>query len=228
MSSEKHCLTISFHAAARDLAETRETTLAENSVQSILELQAHLASEYPRLAPYLDRMRYAVNDEFVSDDARLGSGDRVDVMPPVAGGSTRVRATIREESLSLDEVVAHVSHSGAGAVATFMGVVRDHAEGKAVSRLDYEAQLKLATKEMIRVLEAICDEVGEVRISAIHRVGRLRVGDVAVVVAASAAHRAEAFQACRLAIDRIKETVPIWKREWDAEGTPNWVGLEPQ
>ena len=96
----------------------------------------------------------------------------------------------------------------------FTGVVRDHAEGKPVARLDYEAHESLAKKEMERVLLAVASEYPGARLAAVHRVGRLDVGDVAVCVAASAPHRAEAFSACRAAIDRIKETVPVWKKEW--------------
>ncbi len=111
-------------------------------------------------------------------------------------------------------------------MAIFTGIVRDHADGQAVARLDYEAHPEMATKEMRRVLEGIATEIPSVRFAATHRVGKLEVGDLAVVVAASAPHRAEAFAACRLAIDRIKETVPIWKKEWGPDGEAHWVNLE--
>ena len=228
MGTETGSICVTFHAAARDFAGTRTASLADPLPNTVAELRSRLAADYPKLGNYLHRMQFAVNDEFTGETAELRPGDRVDVMPPVAGGVERVFVGIREEALSVDEAIVNVSHPAAGAIATFLGVVRDHAEGKSVGRLDYEAQSTLATKEMRRVLERICDEIGDVRISAFHRIGELSVGDVAVVVAASAAHRQEAFQACRLAIDRIKETVPIWKREWDMEGNPCWVGMEPQ
>jgi molybdopterin synthase catalytic subunit len=107
----------------------------------------------------------------------------------------------------------------------FLGVVRDHAEQGAVSRLDYEAHNSLAHKEMLRILLAISGEYPGTRLSVQHRVGSLQIGDLAVVVAASAAHRAEAFAACRAAIDRIKESVPIWKKEWAPDGSALWVNL---
>jgi molybdopterin synthase catalytic subunit len=97
-------------------------------------------------------------------------------------------------------------------------VVRDNAEGKDVARLDYEAHESLALKEMQRVLEGVVSEHAAVRLAAVHRVGQLEIGDVAVCVAASAAHRDEAFTACRKAIDRIKERVPLWKKEWGPSG----------
>ncbi len=110
-----------------------------------------------------------------------------------------------------------MEHSGAGGICIFHGVVRDHADGKPVERLDYEAHESLAEKEMKRVLEGVVAEHAGVRIAAVHRVGRLDVGDAAVCVAASAPHRDAAFAACRKAIDRIKETVPLWKKELPIE-----------
>lgn len=93
-------------------------------------------------------------------------------------------------------------------------------------RLDYEAHERMAEKEMQRVLDSVVSEHAGVRLAAVHRVGSLRVGDVAVCVAASAPHRNEAFVACRKAIDRIKESVPLWKKEWGPDGEAYWVNLE--
>ncbi len=133
---------------------------------------------------------------------------------------------IRDRPLSLDETLAGVSHPGAGGIAIFIGVVRDHADGNAVSRLDYEAYEELALTEMSRILTQIMAELPGVRLAATHRVGQLAIGDTAVIVAASAPHRADAFTACQNAIDRIKDTVPVWKKEWAPDGTALWVNLE--
>jgi len=137
--------------------------------------------------------------------------------------SAGVRADVREAVLSLDEVVARVSHHGAGAVVTFSGVVRDHSDGRPVTRLEYSAYLSMARREIEAIAAALEAEIAGVRVAAIHRVGTLAVGDAAIVCAASAPHRGEAFRACHLLIDRIKERVPIWKREWGPDG-PHWVG----
>ena len=104
-------------------------------------------------------------------------------------------------------------------------MVRNHHKGQAIERLEYEAHPTLAAVEMRRVLEVLASEFEGVRIAAVHRVGSLAVGDVAVVVAVSSAHRCEAFDVCRAAIDRIKETVPIWKKEWGVDKTSTWVNL---
>lgn len=133
------------------------------------------------------------------------------------------RVDLRETVLSLDEVVAHVSRPGAGGIATFVGVVRDESDGREVTRLDYSAYATMAKREMQKIADEIEHEIAGVRVSAIHRIGSLGVGDAAIVCGASAPHRAEAFEACRELLDRIKARVPIWKREWGPDGAA-WVG----
>lgn len=132
---------------------------------------------------------------------------------------------IRDEPISVDECLDAVSHGGAGGLAVFVGTVRDENDGRAVTLLEYEAYASMAEKEMAAIAREIEDEIAGVRLSVLHRVGRLEVGDRAVVCAASAPHRGEAFRACRALIDRIKERVPVWKREHGPEG-PYWVGWE--
>lgn len=130
---------------------------------------------------------------------------------------------IREEELSVDEAVAAVKHAAAGAVATFVGVVRNHAGGVAVQQLEYHAYLKMAESELAKVADELEAEIDGARVACLHRIGMLQVGDAAVVCAASAPHRDEAFRACRELIDRVKARVPIWKREHGPDG-PYWVG----
>lgn len=132
---------------------------------------------------------------------------------------------IRTAPLSLDEIVAEVRHPGAGAIATFEGTVRDVNEGRAITLLEYEAYAPMCEAELTKILDEIRAELPMVRVAALHRVGPLRVGDAAVLCVASAPHRGEAFRACRLAIDRIKARLPIWKREHGPDG-PYWVGWE--
>src|SRR6185312_1110800 len=137
--------------------------------------------------------------------------------------SIGMKPELRRAPLAVDEVVAAVSHPGAGAVDVFVGVVRDASEGRAVTRLDYEAYATMAEAEMARIVDEIERAMTGVRVAVLHRVGSLHVGDAAVVCAASAPHRNEAFVACRALIDRIKARVPIWKREHGPDGAA-WVG----
>lgn len=132
---------------------------------------------------------------------------------------------IRREALSLDEVSQLVARPEAGAVATFLGVVRNMNDGRAVTLLEYEAYGTMAEAELQRILDEMHHEMPEVRVAATHRIGALSIGDAAVVCAASAPHRGEAFAACRELIDRIKSRLPIWKREHGPVG-PYWVGWE--
>ncbi len=133
--------------------------------------------------------------------------------------------TLRSEPLSVDEALAAVSRPAAGGVAVFLGTVREESGGHAVTLLEYEAYASMAEKQMRAIVAEVERDVAGACVAVLHRTGALRVGEVAVVCAASAAHRDEAFRACRLLIDRIKEEVPIWKREHGPNG-PYWVGWE--
>jgi molybdopterin synthase catalytic subunit len=132
---------------------------------------------------------------------------------------------LRKEALSVDEALSRVQHAGAGAVSLFLGTVRDHNDGRAVVRLEYEAYAPMALAEMKRIADELVAETPGVRVAVLHRTGALLVGDVAVVCAASAPHRGEAYAACRALIDRVKARVPIWKREHGPDGA-TWVGWE--
>jgi molybdopterin synthase catalytic subunit len=132
-------------------------------------------------------------------------------------------AEIREEPLSLEEVRAAVSDPGAGAIALFAGTVRDQDGGQGVVRLSYSAHPS-ATAELRRVAEKVAAEFGVLALAAVHRVGDLDIGDLAVVVAVSCPHRGEAFEACRQLIDTLKHEVPIWKHQRFADGSSEWVG----
>ena len=136
-----------------------------------------------------------------------------------------MHAEIRDVEIDIQSVVARVARPGAGGIDVFVGCVRDENDGRAVVLLEYEAYVPMALAEMNRIGEEIERATEGVRVAAAHRVGALRVGDLAVVCAASAPHRAEAFAACRALIDEIKHRVPIWKREHGPEGA-HWVGWQ--
>ena len=135
------------------------------------------------------------------------------------------RTVLSDRPLSVDDVLAEVRHPGAGALAVFIGTVRDHNDGRAVTRLEYEAYAAMAVAEMERITGEIEAAIPGARCAIAHRVGALGIGDTAVVCAASAPHRPEAFAACRRLIDEVKARVPIWTREHGPDG-PYWVGWE--
>jgi molybdopterin synthase catalytic subunit len=135
-----------------------------------------------------------------------------------------VLADVREDALSLDEVVAAVRHPRAGGIATFIGVVREQDHGVAVDALDYSAHPS-APGVLREVAQEVADRSRVIALAAVHRVGHLEIGDVAVVVAVSAAHRGAALTACHELIDELKARVPIWKHQMFSDGSDEWVGL---
>lgn len=132
---------------------------------------------------------------------------------------------LRETALSLDECFAAVQRPEAGGIALFVGTVRDQNQGQRVTRLEYQAYPAMAVKELAAIAEAIERERPGTRLACLHRTGTLAVGDIAVICAASAPHRGDAFEACRELIDRLKARVPVWKREHGTDG-PYWIGWQ--
>jgi molybdopterin synthase catalytic subunit len=132
---------------------------------------------------------------------------------------------LQAEPLSVDEAIGHVADARAGGTCAFLGTVRDHSEGhEGVVRLEYEAYEEVAEKAMAAVAAEVRDAVPDVvRLAVLHRFGDLDLGEVSVVVAASAPHRGEAFVAARMLIDRVKATVPIWKKEHRSDGSSEWI-----
>ncbi len=185
---------------------------------------AALAAREPAIAQLRGKFRCAVNQDFTDDAHVLADRDELALIPPVAGGSRHVVLT--DQALSLDRCLAAVRGPGMGGIVTFTGMVRLHSHGATIDHLEYEAYGPMAVKEMARLCEEIEREVTGSLLAVEHRVGRLEIGDVAVVIAAAAPHRAEAFTACRAMIDRLKERVPIWKKEIGTQGE-EWVGLGP-
>jgi molybdopterin synthase catalytic subunit len=133
---------------------------------------------------------------------------------------------VRDEPLHIEECYAAVVADDKGGVCVFVGRVRDHSEGRPIEALRYEAYVSMAKKEIAALIQQLEAEIPGTKMACVHRVGDLVVGDLAVVCAAAAPHRDEAFRACRALIDRVKERVPIWKQEHGPAG-PEWVGWEP-
>ncbi len=130
--------------------------------------------------------------------------------------------SIVHHSINIQEVIASVIDSSAGGIDVFIGTTRDNAKGKRVLRLEYEAYEPMALKTMHQIVEETQARWSVVKISLVHRIGRVDIGEASVVIAVSAAHRSEAFEACRYLIDRLKQIVPIWKKEFFEDGEV-WV-----
>jgi molybdopterin synthase catalytic subunit/molybdopterin converting factor small subunit len=180
-----------------------------------------LTGTYPKLRRLPRPSGFAINEEYVSGTRQLQSGDELALIPPVSGGSIM----LVEGPIDVNAVLGEVRHPQAGATVLFLGTVRDNNHGRHVEHLEYEAYQQMALREMERVAEETRQRWPVLGISMYHRLGHLEVGEISVAIAVSAAHRKEAFEAGRFAIDTLKQTVPIWKKEiW--EGGAVWIGSE--
>ncbi len=227
---------IRFFAGHRDIVGQPEMTLVLEPGTTVGMLWERLSSEHPRLRGYTGRLLYAVNQQFSDLATELRDGDEVAYIPPVSGGTD---ANIPDSSAPASYVdiapfvittapldpmplIRYVQTAGDGAIVTFAGVVRDHFAGRATAYLIYEAYAEM----VVPVLQQLADEarsrwpIG--RIAVHHRVGRLEIGETAVLVVVAAPHRQAAFAASEYIMDRIKEVAPIWKREHWADGQHEW------
>jgi len=219
-------ITVLYFAVFRERLGRDHEHLELPAGATVADAIAALAAQHTPIAQLRGKFRCAVNQDFTRDDDAhaLHEGDELALIPPVAGGSRHVVLT--DQPLSLDRCLAAVRGPGMGGIVTFTGMVRLHSHGATIDHLEYEAYAPMAVKEMARLVDEIQAEVAGVALAVEHRVGRLEIGDVAVVIAAAAPHRAEAFTACRAMIDRLKDRVPISKKEVGTEGE-EWVGLGP-
>ena len=208
---------------ARERAACTQETI-DPAPATVGELLALLAARHAALGPLLKHLRVAVNQEFASPADKLQAGDEVALIPPVAGGAGAFRVVDRP--LALSEVVEAVSGPGQGGLVTFSGAVRNETRGRRVLRLEYEAYPEMAVKQLQAIGAEAARQWPGVRLAIAHRIGVLQPSELAVVIAASAPHRKEAFRACEFAIEQLKRDVPIWKKEVYEDGDV-WVGLGP-
>jgi MoaE-MoaD fusion protein len=162
---------------------------------------------------------YAVNRRYAEREHELADGDEVALIPPVSGGAFRVT----EEPLSLEAVVDEVADESAGVVTTFLGTVRRESRGRTVLYLEYEAYAEMAEDVMAQLAAELEQRYDLWAVAIHHRVGRVEIGEASVAIAVSAPHRQDALAACKDAIDTLKRTVPLWKKEV-YDGGEEWVG----
>ena len=210
--------------ALREAAGVKELSVRLPDAASVGDLRALLARDHPVFEAYGPRLATSVNLEIEGPEAILRDGDEVAFLPPVSGGAGS--CWLSDRPLDVGEVVARVSGPGMGGIVTFVGAVRDRARGHTIRHLEYEAYPAMAGREMEKIVAEAARRWPEARVVIAHRTGQLEIGDLAVAIAAAAPHRAEAFEACRFAIDTLKETVPIWKKEIATDGE-YWVDDRP-
>jgi MoaE-MoaD fusion protein len=212
---------IIFFAGAREAVGRREILLEVGSEETAGGLLAKVTDQFPSLHRLSASFRLAVNHEYVEGTYRLADGDEVAMIPPVSGGLDRFDVT--ESPLSLDALSRSVAQESSGAIASFLGIVRKQSRGREVLHLDYEAYREMAIAKMREIGQEIRSRWPVDEIAIVHRVGRLTIGEASIAICISAPHRREALAACTYAIERVKATVPIWKKEVWSDGS-EWVG----
>jgi molybdopterin synthase catalytic subunit len=221
-------ITVRFFALHRDVVGAPQITREVPQGTTLGELWSQLCEEYPALAPATRSVMFAHNQEYADPDAVLHDGDEVAFIPPVSGGETVEPFVVTDQPLDPQPLTVLVQTPQDGAIVVFSGVARDNFGGRPTAHLVYEAYPEMAVP-VLRQLAAEAQERWPIgRVAVHHRIGRLDIGETAVIVAVAAPHRQAAFEAAAHIMDRIKQVAPIWKREHWADGEAEWVGDEKE
>ncbi len=211
-------------AALREALGQKELLLELAEGSTVRDLLAALSTRHEALEASRGRELVAVHQSRSFEGTILTDGDEVALLPPVSGGSGTIR--LQPGPLSLDELLDSVRSPECGGIVTFTGVVRSLSRGHRIDHLEYEAYEPMARRALERIRDDVEKRWPDVRLAMAHRLGRLELGDAAVAIVAVAPHRAEAFEACRYAIDTLKKGAPIWKKEFSESGA-YWVEENP-
>jgi molybdopterin synthase catalytic subunit len=218
-------VTVRYFAILREHLGRSQETVTLPAGTTAGEVYPRIIEDQPRLAGLQRSMMLMVNEEYVRPNTPLADGDEVAFIPPVSGGESPRLFVVTEAELDPRDVEELVAADDAGAIVTFTGTVRNHARGREVIALDYEAYVPAAEKQLGVVGIEVAERWPGMRIAIHHRTGYLEPGVASVVIACASPHRAEALEAAAYAIDRLKQVVPIWKKEHYRDGS-TWVGSE--
>jgi MoaE-MoaD fusion protein len=215
-------ITVKLFASHRERAGTGSLDLDLPEGSTAEDAFAALSEDYPGLRETRPFTTFARNRHIVTGSEPLSPGDELALLQPVSGGAGDL-IEITDQRLSLDRCVQAVEAPDCGGIVTFLGTVRDNSDGASTDHLEYESYREMAETVLADIV-ADARRQWDVRAVAVqHRTGRLEIGEVSVIIATSAPHRAEAFAACRLIIERLKAEAPIWKKEYGESGEI-WVG----
>jgi molybdopterin synthase catalytic subunit/molybdopterin converting factor small subunit len=211
-------------ASAREAAGVGHLLLELPEGATVRDAIAAITTLHP-LVGEIRQMVIARDREYVGLDSQLAEGSELALIPPVSGGAVagRERILVSPSPLSVDAAIDAVRGADAGGIVVFLGTVRDASRGKRVRHLEYEAYAEMAEDVMEKLAAELQERHDLCAVAIHHRFGRLEIGEASVVIAVSAPHRQAALDACREAIDTLKETVPLWKKEV-YEGGEEWIG----
>jgi molybdopterin synthase catalytic subunit len=213
-------VTVKLFGSIREAAGAKELAVVVPEGSTVTDLRLLLARDHPSFEEMADRLRVSVNYEFVQGESVLSEGDEVAFLPPVSGGSgSQILFT---EPLDVGSVVNRVVGPDIGGIVSFIGTVRDTSRGHSIRHLEYDAYPEMVEREIRKITADAAQRWPGTRVAVAHRRGRLEVGEIAVVIAAGAPHRGDAFAAARYTIDTLKKQVPIWKKEVATDGE-YWV-----
>jgi molybdopterin synthase catalytic subunit len=211
-----------FFGPLREITGVAEESAVCQAGDSLGTLFDRYSARFPKIAAMRESIVLARNREFAPLSATINEGDEVAFLPPVSGGAEDDVVEMTDAPIDARSLVARLQRGADGAVVTFEGVTRDNSKGRRTLRLEYEAYRPMALEKMQAIVRDAKGHFGVNRVGIVHRLGRLEIGEASVVIVVTSAHRAAAFEACRFAIDRLKKTVPIWKKEFFEDGEV-WV-----
>ncbi len=216
-----------FFGLTRDLTGFGEERTELEEGGRLEDLWRHYESRFPRLSEMSQALVIAVNQEIAAPTRALRDGDEVAFLPPVSGGASDNFYRITREVIRTRELADALKAPEDGATVVFEGIVRNHSRGRMTLYLEYEAYEPMALRKMEEIGAEVHEKFPIDRVGMIHRIGRLEIGETSVAIIVTSAHRAAAFEACRYAIDRLKQIVPIWKKEYFEDGAV-WAEGEGQ
>lgn len=213
-----------FFGILKDLAGRSAEVLTLPDSATVNDVLEHYRQEISRMKSVLPSIAISINQEYSGPDAVLKSGDEIALLPPVSGGAPRCKIT--REAIDTNAVLAALKQPEDGATLVFEGIVRNHSRGRRTLFLEYEAYEEMAFKELESLASQALAQFQVREVSIVHRLGRIEIGEISVLIIVASAHRAATFEACRWLIDTLKLTVPIWKKEHFEDGAV-WADGEP-
>jgi molybdopterin converting factor subunit 1 len=217
-----------FFGQLKDIVGAGEDTAELSEGARLEDLFERYGRRFPRFAEFRPSIAASVNQEYADSRAALSNGDEIAFLPPVSGGESSSDDIFRivREPIQTQEIVDSLKAPEDGALVVFDGFVRNNFKGQKTLYLEYEAYENMAWTKMREIGAQVHQKFAIRRVAIVHRLGRLEIGETSVFIAVASAHRAAAFDACRFAIDTLKKTVPIWKKEYFVGGSV-WAEGEP-